>query len=320
MRAYSSDLRERVLADGDAGMSTQDVAAKYRVSASWVRRLKQRCRETGSIEPKPQRHGPVPSWAEHADRIAAAIRQRPDDTLAEHRARLGLNLSLSSWWRATQAVGLTVKKVLRAAEQDRPDVARARQRWRAEMPGLTPEQLVFLDETWASTNMPRRYGRSPRGQRLVLAVPHGHGKTATFIAGLRLGGLVAPTVVDGAVHGELFEACVRQELVPSLRPGDRVMMDNLACPKRAGVRQAIESAGARLLHLPPTAPTSTRSSRPSPSSKLCCGRSASGPSKDSGGGWANGSMSSRRRSAATSSHTAETPLQLHLKSALILQL
>ena len=143
---------------------------------------------------------------------------------------------------------------MRAAEQDRPDVAAARQRWRAEMPRLLAEHLVFLDETWAATNMTRRYGRSPRGKRLVMPVPHGHWKTATFIAGLRVDGLVAPTVVDGAVNGELFEAYVRQQLVPTLRPGDVVVMDNLACHKRVGVRQAIEEAGARLLLLPPYSP------------------------------------------------------------------
>ena len=77
MRAYSPDLRERVLADCGAGMSTDQVAAKYRVSASWVRRPKQRLRETGSAAPIPQRHGPQPSWVAHADRIAEAVRERP---------------------------------------------------------------------------------------------------------------------------------------------------------------------------------------------------------------------------------------------------
>jgi len=110
VRAYSSDLRQRVLADSDAGMSTEEVAAKYRVSASWVRRLKQRRRETGSAEPKPQRHGPSPSWAAHTEAIATAVRERPDDTLEEHRARLGLGLSTSALWRAIKALGLTVKK------------------------------------------------------------------------------------------------------------------------------------------------------------------------------------------------------------------
>src|SRR5262245_12061270 len=91
-------------------MSTEHVAAKYRVSASWVRRLKQRRRETGSTEPKEQRHGPAPSRVEHAEKIAAAGRERPADTLDGHRARLGLGLRISSLWRAMKALGLTVKK------------------------------------------------------------------------------------------------------------------------------------------------------------------------------------------------------------------
>src|SRR5262249_28958432 len=124
-------------------MATADVAAKYRVNASWVRRLKQRRRETGTTAPKPRS-------AAHAGRIGRAARQRPDATLEEHRAALGLGLSTSALWRATRALGLTVKKVLRAAEQDRPDVARARARWRAEMAGRDLERLVFIDETWAS--------------------------------------------------------------------------------------------------------------------------------------------------------------------------
>jgi len=99
-----------VLADCDAGMSTLEVAAKYRVSTSWVRRLKQRRRETGATAPKPQRHGPNPGWTEHAERITAAVRERPDDTLQEHRQRLGLTMSIATLWRAIRALGLTVKK------------------------------------------------------------------------------------------------------------------------------------------------------------------------------------------------------------------
>ena len=110
MRAYSMDLRQRVLADCDAGLPTAAVAAKYRVSSSWVRRLLQRRRETGSTAPKAQRHGPEPAWAEHAQRIAQAVRERPDDTLEEHRARLDLGLGVTTLWRAIKALGLTVKK------------------------------------------------------------------------------------------------------------------------------------------------------------------------------------------------------------------
>lgn len=133
-------------------------------------------------------------------------------------------------------------------------MARKRRDWRESMPGLDPGHLVFIDETQATTNMARRYGRSPCGTRLVMPVPQGHWKTTTFVAGLQADALTAPMVVDGAINGELFEAYIRQQLVPSLRLGDVVVMDNLACHKRAGVRAAIEAAGCRVLYLPPYSP------------------------------------------------------------------
>ena len=129
-----------------------------------------------------------------------------------------------------------------------------RREWAAGQPGLDVERLVFLDETWAATNMCRRYGRAPAGQRLVCPVPHGHWKTTTFLAALRVGGLTAPLVVDGAITGELFEAYVRQQLIPTLKEGDIVIMDNLACHKRAGVEAALKGAGCRCVYLPPYSP------------------------------------------------------------------
>ena len=131
---------------------------------------------------------------------------------------------------------------------------RQRDEWAAAQPGWDPDRLVFLDETWASTNMARRYGRSPRGQRLVCPVPHGHWKTTTFVAALRADGLTAPMVVDGAMTGDLFVAYVEQVLVPTLRPGDVVVMDNLICHKRVGVARAIEGAGCTVRYLPPYSP------------------------------------------------------------------
>jgi len=102
--------------------------------------------------------------------------------------------------------------------------------------------------------MTRQRGRAPCGKRLVAKVPHGHWKTTTFVAGLRSDGISAPLVVDGAMNGELFLAYVEQQLVPTLQPGDVVVMDNLAAHKVAGVRQAIERVGARLVYLPPYSP------------------------------------------------------------------
>ena len=146
------------------------------------------------------------------------------------------------------------KKSLRASEQDRPDVAEARDRWRANQPELKSERLVFIDETGAATDMARRYGRCPRGERLVCSVPWGHWKTTTFVAALRLGEVAAPCVLDGPMDGESFRAYVEQLVVPILKPGDIVVMDNLASHKVAGVREAIEAAGAELRYLPPYSP------------------------------------------------------------------
>lgn len=146
------------------------------------------------------------------------------------------------------------KKSAHAEEQDRPDVLRRRRAWFEAQPDLDPDRLVFIDETWASTNMARTHGRAPRGERLRAAIPHGHWLTTTFVAGLRNTGMVAPMVLDGPINGSLFQDYVEQVLVPELRPGDIVVMDNLGSHKGAGVRAAIEAAGASLLYLPPYSP------------------------------------------------------------------
>ena len=119
---------------------------------------------------------------------------------------------------------------------------------------MDPGRFVFLDETGASTNMVRRHGWAPRGERLVDAAPRGHRKATTFVAGLRRGGLVAPFVLDGPMTGAAFRAYVERMLAPALAPGDVVVMDNLGAHKVAGIRKAIEAAGASLLYLPPYSP------------------------------------------------------------------
>ncbi len=140
---------------------------------------------------------------------------------------------------------------MRAAEQDRPDVARHRQRWRIWQGYLDPATFVFLDETSAGTNMISRYGWWPKGRRLVDAAPHGHRHVTTFLAGLRSSGIVAPLVLDGPMTGSTFHTYVQQFLAPTLAPGDVVVMDNLAAHKVAGIREAVVAAGASPLYLPP---------------------------------------------------------------------
>jgi transposase len=117
-----------------------------------------------------------------------------------------------------------------------------------------PARLVFIDETWTNTSMVRLRGRCPRGERLIGYAPQGHWKTLTFVAGLRHRAMVAPFVLEGAMNGLMFLAYVQQGLVPTLRRGDIVVMDNLPAHKVAGVEQAIEAAGATLLYLPPYSP------------------------------------------------------------------
>ena len=133
-------------------------------------------------------------------------------------------------------------------------MARKRARWKRHQHRLDPRRLVFIDETWAKTNMTRTHGRCARGERLVAKVPHGHWRTMTFIAALRCDRITAPLVLDQPINGEWFLAWVEQALVPTLAPGDVVVLDNLGSHRGKAVRQAIRKAGAHLLFLPPYSP------------------------------------------------------------------
>jgi len=129
----------------------------------------------------------------HLGRVAGASgRSRPPRS---HSARYG---------GSSRGAGSRAKKTTHATEQDRPDILKRREEWLDGQLDLDPEQLIFIDETWASTNMARRYGRAPRGERLRAGVPHGHWKTTTFVAGLSRTGMIAPWVLDGAMNGEAF--------------------------------------------------------------------------------------------------------------------
>jgi len=122
--------------------------------------------------------------------------------------------------------------------------------------------------------MARRYGRAPKGERLRAAIPHGHWKTTTFVAGLRLEGIVAPLVFDGPINAQVFEAYVEQFLAPTLQAGDVVVMDNLSSHKRPKVRELIEATGAGLLYLPPYSPDFNRilGNRRGFVARIVCGR------------------------------------------------
>ena len=146
------------------------------------------------------------------------------------------------------------KKTVVASERDRPDVARRRAQWQGRQNQVEIERLVFIDETWTKTNMEPLRGWAPIGERLVAKVPHGHWKTMTFLAALRCDRIEAPWLIDGPVNAEGFQTYVETALVPTLKPGDLVIMDNLGSHKGKAVRRAIRAAGAKLFFLPKYSP------------------------------------------------------------------
>ena len=256
----SADLRIRVIGAVEAGMSRNAAARRFGVSiASAVRWMDEYLR-TGRSAPKPRggdrRSGRIEAQAEL---LMRAIDETPDITLAELRERLiterGETFALSTDPRLLPPPPDHIqKKTAHASEQAREDVAARREAWFDLQPELDPAKLIFIDETGATTKMARLRGRSPRGERCRAAVPHGHWKTTTLVAGLRLGGLMAPMIVDGAMNGDAFTAYAESFLAPTLAPGDVVIMDNLPAHKVSGARAAIERAGASLMFLPPYSP------------------------------------------------------------------
>ena len=184
-------------------------------------------------------------------------------------------------------------------------MAVARLLWRDWQKTCDPARLIFLDETGAGTDMTRRHGRCPVGERCHDHAPGGHWKTMTFVDGLHLDGLVAPWCLDAPMNGTAFLAYVQTQLCPALKQGDIVVCDNLGSHKVAGVREMIEDKGARILYLPPILPTSTPSSRPSPKSKPFCIKPPNDPLMLSGPPSAASLKPSGPRNAATTSPTPD---------------
>ena len=258
-RAYSLDLRERVVgAVLKSGMSCHQAAAQFGVGISTAILWVQRFRQTGSVEPgqiggyKPKKiSGRHRDWLVERCRTADFTLRGLVAELAERglKGRLPYGVGLRPRREAQSQ-----KKTLIAAEQDRPDVARRRAQWTKYPERIDPSRLVFIDETWTKTNMAPLRGWAPRGQRLKAKVPHGRWQTMTFLAALRHDRITAPWFIDGPINGEAFQLYVEKVLIPTLRPGDIVIMDNLGSHKGNAVRRAIRAAGARLFFLPKYSP------------------------------------------------------------------
>ncbi|MFV1969282.1 MAG: IS630 family transposase [Pirellulaceae bacterium] len=255
-KPISMDLRERAMARLAFGESVREVAAALSIAPSSVVKWSQRLRTTGSVAPA-QMGGYAPrkiareheSWL--LGRIKSPFTLRG---LAAELSERGLRVDYRTVWNFVHRTGYSFKKTALASEQERPDVARRRARWKKYQDRIDPRRLVFIDETWTKTNMAPLRGWAPKGEPLIGRAPHGHWKTMTFIAALRHNRIDAPFVLDGPVNGDAFRAYVECLLAPTLAPGDIVVMDNLGSHKGKNVRETIRVAGAHLLFLPPYSP------------------------------------------------------------------
>ena len=253
-KPYSNDLRERVVAAVQSGgLSCNQAAKQFGVAIStainWVNRL----RETGSVAPgKMGGHKPRAICGEHRVWLLQRIKDG-DFTLrglVVELAERGLKVDYRSVWEFVHAEKLSFKKSVVTGERDRLDVARRRAQWTKYQGRIEPERLVFIDETWTKTNMAPLRGWAPCGERLIAKVPHGRWKTTTFLAALRHDRIDAPWLLEGPIDGESFRTYVEKVLLPTLREGDIVIMDNLGSHKGKAVRALIRSAGAKLFFLP----------------------------------------------------------------------
>lgn len=256
MKPYSMDLRQRVAAALDAHEGSQpQIARRFGVSLSFIIRLLNRRRQSGTLAPKPHGGGHPPALDQRGlKRLCNAVADQPDATLAELVQRVGASCSIMAIFRALRKLKITrKKKSLHAQERDSPRVQRKRRAFRGTVAGLDPKHLVFVDETGANTAMTRTHGRAPRGKRVPGAVP-GQWKSVTLVAGLRLSGVVAPMAFEGAMDAASFQSYVEQILKPHLCAGDVVIWDNLKAHQDAQARATVEEAEAQVEPLPPYSP------------------------------------------------------------------
>jgi transposase len=254
-RPLSIDLRERAVAAVlKGGQSRHRAAAQFGVAPSTVINWVWRFQETGSVAPGQMGgHKPKAIAGEHQAFLVQRIRDR-EFTLRGNLPSAASRLTIDRCGTSFTPRSSASKKTVIASERDRPDIARRRARWAKRQKQIEPERLVFIDETWTKTNMAPLRGWAARGARLIAKVPHGHWKTLTFVAALRHDRIEAPFVLDGPINGECFKTYVEKVLVPTLAPGDLVILDNLGSHKGKAIRRAIRAAGAKLFFLPKYSP------------------------------------------------------------------
>ncbi|MEM9446560.1 MAG: IS630 family transposase, partial [Verrucomicrobiota bacterium] len=258
MKAYSKDLRDKVIQALEGGMSQSQAAHNFGIKRTTVWQYWKRYKQKGEVYYK-QHGGHLQSKLHtYKKELIKWIKQSPGMTLEQMRERLDeqykLSISQATLHYHLCKMGYSFKKTFRASERGRADIAIKRQQWKWDQLVWNPQKLVFLDETGVNTKMTGLYGRALRGERCHDQVPYGHWNSSTFLAALRYNALSAPLLIDGAIDGEMFVGSISQHLCPTLSKDDIVICDNLPAHKVNGVREAIEAVGAKLVYLPAYSP------------------------------------------------------------------
>lgn len=255
-RAYSADLRQRVVDAVDRGEGSQrEIARRFGVSLSFVVRMLQRRRSSGGLEPRP--HGGGAGFKLSVDdriRLFGLARRHPDATLKQLKEMGGFDCTLVTIWRMLRRARWTrKKKSLHASERDRPEVKEARRKFRRKARRLDAKRLIFLDETGVDTTMTPTHGWAPRGRRVEGSAPKSW-STTTVVSAMGLDGLRGSLAFPGAMDEQAFQTYVQDVLAPNLHPGDLVVMDNLRVHDSPAAEAAIEHAGAKEVRLPTYSP------------------------------------------------------------------
>src|SRR5260221_5132420 len=255
MKAYSYDLRLRVLRAVNQGRSQVEIVAMFAISLATLKRYLKRQRETGDVRAKSIPGRPAKKGAALQTGLPSQLDAYPDATLAEHwqiwETTQGVQVSSATMSRAIQRLNWTrKKKTLRASEQKEEE----RAAWREQAQTLDAGKLVFIDECGSNIALTRLYARSPKGKRVYGAVPRNRRANITLLASLSLQGMGEALILEGSVDSTVFEIYMEQILVPSLQAGQIVVMDNLSTHTGEKIRQAIEARGCQLLFLPSYSP------------------------------------------------------------------
>ncbi len=255
MKAYSYDLRQRVLRAVDQGQPRAEIVAMFAISLATLKRYLKRQRETSDVRAKPIPGRPAKKGVALQAGLLSQLDAYPDATLAEHcqiwETTQGVQVSSATMSRAIQRLNWTrKKKTLRASEQKKEE----RAAWQDQAQALDASKLVFIDECGSKIALTRLYARSPRGEREYGAIPRNRRANITLLASLSLQGMGEAFILEGSADAAIFELYIEQILAPSLQAGQIVILDNLSTHIGERVRQAIEARGCQLLFLPPYSP------------------------------------------------------------------